>query len=118
MNRLIIRKFKKSDINKTYQRCMVKAIATWFGLGLYIYKWEDLPDESDWSGVKKEKTDTKPKYFNYEDLVQVAEAWNKTLEEVSKVIQQDWFTVSANARKAIVEYVNTWEINKDTFFGK
>ena len=113
-----------SDINKTYQRCMVKAIATWFGLGLYIYKWEDLPDESDWSGVKKEKTDTKnktdtkPKYFNYEDLVQVAEAGNKTLEEIGKVIKEDWYTVSPNAKKAIVEYVNTWEINKDTFFGK
>lgn len=31
------------DINKTIMRCLVKNIAM-FGLGLYIYKGEDLPD--------------------------------------------------------------------------
>ena len=31
------------DINKAYQRCLVKAIAL-HGLGLYIYAGEDLPD--------------------------------------------------------------------------
>jgi hypothetical protein len=40
-------KLDSNMINKTYQRCMVKAIATWFGLGLYLYQWEDLP-ETDW----------------------------------------------------------------------
>ncbi len=52
-----------SDINKTYQRCLVKAVATGFGLGLYIYKGEDLPAESDWvKPVKKEhKKDDKKK---------------------------------------------------------
>ena len=46
-------KLTASEINKAYQRCMVKAIAVWFGLWLYIYKWEDLPEESDW---KTERT--------------------------------------------------------------
>tara|TARA_R110000764_G_scaffold239198_1_gene337784 strand:- start:320 stop:844 length:525 start_codon:yes stop_codon:yes gene_type:complete len=32
------------DVNKTIQRCMVKAIAL-HGLGLYIYAGEDLPEE-------------------------------------------------------------------------
>lgn len=32
------------DINKTMMRCLVKNIAM-FGLGLYIYAGEDLPDE-------------------------------------------------------------------------
>ena len=53
------------EINKTYQRCMVKAIAVWFWLGLYIYKWEDFPDESDWENkkemVKEEKKPYTPK---------------------------------------------------------
>ena len=31
------------DINKAYQRCLVKGIAL-FGLGLYIYAGEDLPE--------------------------------------------------------------------------
>jgi hypothetical protein len=34
------------DINKTIQRCLVKNIAM-FGLGLYIYAGEDLPEVSD-----------------------------------------------------------------------
>lgn len=38
-------KLDSNMINKTYQRCLVKAIATWFGLGLYVYRWEDLPEE-------------------------------------------------------------------------
>ena len=47
-NKAILKdKLTASEINKTYQRCMVKAIAVWFGLGLYIYKWEDLPSEED-----------------------------------------------------------------------
>ncbi len=37
------------EINKAYQRCMVKAVAVWFGLWLYIYRWEDFPEESDWN---------------------------------------------------------------------
>jgi len=32
------------DINKSIKRCMVKALA-YFGLGLYVYKGEDLPEE-------------------------------------------------------------------------
>lgn len=34
------------DINKTIMRCLVKNMAM-FGLGLYIYAGEDLPNESD-----------------------------------------------------------------------
>ncbi len=107
------------DINKTTQRAFAKAIAM-HGIWLYVFRWEDLPEDMEWE-VKKTTTqtaETKPKYFNYEDLVAVVEAWNNTLEEILKVIREDWFTVSANAKKAIAEYVNTWEINKDTFFGK
>lgn len=33
------------DINKAYQRCLVKGIAL-HGLGLYIYAGEDLPEEA------------------------------------------------------------------------
>ena len=32
------------DVNKTIMRCLVKNIAM-FGLGLYIYAGEDLPEE-------------------------------------------------------------------------
>ena len=36
------------DINKTIMRCLVKNLAM-FGLGLYIYAGEDLPEQSDYT---------------------------------------------------------------------
>lgn len=48
-------KLSSNDINKTYQRCLVKAIATWFGLWLYIYKGEDLPADEEKPPKKEQK---------------------------------------------------------------
>ncbi len=58
------------------------------------------------------------KYFNYEHLVEAKESGNFTLEDISKVVQEGWFTVSTNAKKAIAEYINTWEVKKELFFNK
>lgn len=44
------------DINKTIMRCLVKNLAM-FGLGLYIYAGEDLPDTNDSDATS---TETKP----------------------------------------------------------
>ena len=47
------------DINKTIMRCLVKNLAM-FGLGLYIYAGEDLPDvEIDITSIVKRVTDSK-----------------------------------------------------------
>jgi len=35
------------DINKAIQRCKAKCISEYLGIGLYIYKGEDLPGEND-----------------------------------------------------------------------
>ena len=35
---------KTTDVNKSIQRCLVKCVAL-FGLGLYIYRGEDLPED-------------------------------------------------------------------------
>jgi hypothetical protein len=43
------------DVNKTIMRCLVKNLAM-FGLGLYIYAGEDLPDTND-----LDKSPTEPK---------------------------------------------------------
>jgi len=40
------------DVNKTIMRCLVKNLAM-FGLGLYIYAGEDLPEESEEDKVKR-----------------------------------------------------------------
>ena len=47
------------DINKTIQRCFAKACAM-HGLGLYVYRGEDLPDGSVENTVTK--TEAKPAY--------------------------------------------------------
>lgn len=59
------------DINKTIMRCLVKNMAM-FGLGLYIYSGEDLPedmrsDDEKIAEIKKliQKTDTDTKKYLY-----------------------------------------------------
>ena len=99
------------DINKTTQRAFAKAIAM-HGIWLYVFRWEDLPEDMDLPNKEK------PKYFNYEDLVQTVEAGNNTQEQIANIIKQDWFTLSWYAKKAIRHYCDTGEIVKDIFFWK
>lgn len=47
------------DINKTIMRCLVKNLAM-FGLGLYIYAGEDLPESAD--GKKEDKKEEKREF--------------------------------------------------------
>lgn len=48
------------DINKTIMRCLTKNLAM-FGLGLYIYAGEDLPEDLSDDEVEKSKKETKKK---------------------------------------------------------
>lgn len=59
------------DINKTIMRCLTKNLAM-FGLGLYIYAGEDLPEEEDPKPTKpiepkKEKQEEPPKEEKQEE---------------------------------------------------
>lgn len=114
-------KLTASEINKAYQRCMVKAIATWFWLGLYIYRWEDLPDESDWNHKPNKKLEESRKalkqekkkiWFNYDNFMEAIQAWNKTEDDFKKLIEEDWFSLSAKAWEAISAYVKDKTIIK------
>lgn len=58
------------DINKTIMRCLVKNIAM-FGLGLYIYAGEDLPENV------SEKPETKIEEVKEEKMTAEQEAWLK-----------------------------------------
>lgn len=54
---------KMTDVNKTIMRCLTKNLAM-FGLGLYIYAGEDLPEDVDGDSEGETKTKTiqnKPK---------------------------------------------------------
>lgn len=46
---------KMTDVNKTIMRCLTKNLAM-FGLGLYIYAGEDLPEDMDEEGETKPQT--------------------------------------------------------------
>lgn len=64
------------DINKTIMRCLVKNFAM-FGLGLYIYAGEDLPEE-----VKEEK----PKMATERQCNYIKE--NTTAEQLNAILKQ------------------------------
>jgi hypothetical protein len=57
------------DINKTIMRCLTKCLAM-FGLGLYIYNNEDMPEEL----PQEVKYVTKEQIEQLEDLIKVAKA--------------------------------------------
>lgn len=61
---------KMTDVNKTIMRCLTKNLAM-FGLGLYIYAGEDLPEDEDEPQVKpiQNKPSTAPKTDNKPKLV-------------------------------------------------
>ena len=76
------------DINKTIMRCLVKNLAM-FGLGLYIYAGEDLPEtEKENTEKETQETITEQQAMTLESLLKAkfdAETINKTLKDSYKV---------------------------------
>lgn len=66
------------DINKTIMRCLVKNLAM-FGLGLYIYSGEDLPEEEPVKLATGEQRDGVKKLFK-----RLAELTQRPFEDVEK----------------------------------
>lgn len=64
------------DVNKTIMRCLTKNLAM-FGLGLYIYAGEDLPEEDN-SGVEDLKNEIKS------DKAKATKELNKKVDEYNK----------------------------------
>lgn len=78
------------DINKTIMRCLVKNIAM-FGLGLYIYAGEDLPENV------SEKTETKIEEVKEEKMTAEQEVWLKEHNaDFSKMLDYDKKTYKTN----------------------
>ena len=106
------------DINKTIMRCLTKNLAM-FGLGLYIYAGEDLPEVSDEEIVKDAKpaqaqtkakaTQTQPEpqkaspdgkesaRAKYQELIAYCKEHNHDINEVAK-------TFSLNAKSTAQEF--------------
>lgn len=86
------------DINKTMMRCLVKNLAM-FGLGLYIYAGEDLPD------VVPDKIS--------EDAIQKLQTFIESKGYTSEQICQSYGISSlsefnADQPKAVCEQINAW----------
>jgi hypothetical protein len=64
------------DINKTLMRCLTKNLAM-FGLGLYIYAGEDLPETSETPKVVAPKKSAPTKTSKLTELAIDDENWNK-----------------------------------------
>ena len=73
------------DVNKAIMRCLTKNLAM-FGLGLYIYAWEDLPEEQKEASKEakkptfwaKEFENLKAKKSEYINAIQVLDVVNKS----------------------------------------
>lgn len=78
------------DINKTIMRCLVKNLAM-FGLGLYIYAGEDLPDvEPEKKKINDERfskalTSIKAGNFSIEKLINNFDLTEEQIKEVEKL---------------------------------
>ena len=71
------------DINKTIMRCLVKNLAM-FGLGLYIFAGEDLPESEETNESEDAAKENKPKEYYCEECGKVVKAvGNYTAEQVA-----------------------------------
>lgn len=103
------------DINKTIMRCLVKNLAM-FGLGIYIYAGEDLPE----SETVTSKAPTKPEKKEESDKIALkkdTENWTKVVKYVTdnkalgleKIGQQlnRKYTISPALKKELANIINS-----------
>lgn len=97
---------EKGAISDSFKRACV---VWWLWRFLYSIKptWKPKTDPKD---------TTKIKYLNYEDLVEIVNAWNTTEQAIASIIKEDWYTLSNQAKIAVRHYVDNWEILKNLFF--
>lgn len=93
--KLIIEAATQFDINKTIQRAFTKAIAM-HGIGLYVYRWEDLPESIEEVKPKHEQTTSLAKpYFgkaNKNKLLDYVNqsGWSGWREDLRKLIEETY----------------------------
>ncbi|HSN66731.1 MAG TPA: DUF1071 domain-containing protein [Fusibacter sp.] len=69
------------DVNKAIMRCLTKNLAM-FGLGLYIYVGEDIPNEQDQDRVEEKEMKASVKTVTLQDLLTLAESKKVTNEQL------------------------------------
>ena len=96
------------DINKTIQRAFVKAIAMHW-LGLYVYMWEDLPEEP-----PKELTKEL-----FDKAIDSIKSWKETrkFEEIKKSLSDKWITAKQEYLDEIEKVIDESILNNIESYG-
>lgn len=92
------------DINKSIMRCLVKNLAM-FGLGLYIYAGEDLPEDDK---KEEEKPATKAKRGQKSSLMEDVNESVKGTDRRAEVIEE------ATAKAKVIAYVGRHEMSNES----
>lgn len=88
------------DINKTIMRCLAKNLAM-FGLGLYIYAGEDLPESEVLSKNTRNQINAQITEYSNISNKQVSEI----VKELNGVVKKDIREINENEAKTILTYL-------------
>lgn len=100
--------FDMFDVNKTIMRCLVKNLAM-FGLGIYIYAGEDLPEREE---IVPAKAPTKPVEQKFPEMTE-SDAIKKIKSVTSEEqLKQVWFSIPANLKnEKVTEAKDNMKVN-------
>lgn len=100
------------DINKTIQRAFAKAIAM-HGIWLYVFRWEDLPEDMEWENIETKDTTKNTNKVNKELYTLTnknVEQWNGKIYAWNSVyVNWEKKTISneqANKLKSLDKYIS------------
>lgn len=106
-----------SQINKTQQRCLVKALAM-AGLGLNLYAGEDLPmgdisEEDDKANERKKQAEAKAKAqaekVRAEELKEAQKAYAERLSRTADVVGQDTKAIEDGVKATAMKQISNFD---------
>ena len=116
----LVKAFDMFDVNKTIMRCLVKNLAM-FGLGIYIYAGEDLPDEDKTSKVHAPTQSITPRAgaldgFNKEEI----DLLHQLAEEITLLVKSGDLESAWVLKEGLSndEKVALWEILESSIRNK
>lgn len=98
-NSFTVEKCTMFDINKTIMRCLTKNLAM-FGLGLYLFKGEDIPDDEQTDKSSSKSSPTPP---SDEDKKKCEEIKSKLMDYEDVIPKDSWKDIEAAVKVATPE---------------
>lgn len=78
--------------------------------------WEDTDNTHSDDLPVPQRKQTQKNRLNYENFMEIVEAWNTTEQQIANIIRKDWYDLSQYAKNAVRHYVETGEIDKNLFY--